>query len=73
VELTWSGLTLKLLVEGRVMSVDKKERTKPSPPAKGGAGSRVLKPRPASNPRSHEEIIADAEKKFSKTLAYLAK
>jgi len=55
------------------MAVDKKERTKSAPPAKRGGGSRILKPRPAAKPRSHEELIADAEKKFAKTLAYLAR
>jgi hypothetical protein len=55
------------------MAVNKKERAKSAPPAKRGEASRILKPRPAVKPRSHEEITADAEKKFSKTLAYLAK
>ncbi len=55
------------------MAVDKKEQTTSGPPAMRGGTSRILKPRPVKNPRSHEEIIADAENKFSKTLAYLAK
>jgi hypothetical protein len=55
------------------MSVDKKERTKSVPPTKAAGSPRVLKPRPVNNPRSHEEIVSDAEKKFSKTLAYLAR
>ena len=55
------------------MGVDKKERAKLAPPAKAGGTSSVLKPRAVKNPRSHEEIVADAERKFSKTLAYLAK
>jgi hypothetical protein len=71
--LTWSDLTPKLLAEGRAMAVDKNERTKSAPPAKRGGSSRILKPRPVVKPRPHEEIIADAEKKFSKTLAYLAR
>jgi len=55
------------------MAVDKKERTKSATPPKRGGSSRVLKSRPVAKPRSHKEIIADAEKKFSKTLAYLAR
>jgi hypothetical protein len=55
------------------MAVDKKERSKSAPPVERGGSSRILKPRPVNKPRSHKEIIADAEKKFSKTLAYLAK
>jgi hypothetical protein len=55
------------------MAVDKNERTKSAPSAKRGGSSRILKPRPIAKPRPHEEIIADAEKKFSKTLAYLAR
>jgi hypothetical protein len=55
------------------MAVDKKERTKSAPAAKRAGNPTVRKPRPVSEPRSHEEIIADAEKKFSKTLAYLAR
>jgi len=55
------------------MAVDKRERTKSALSVKRDGSSRILKPRPVSNPRSHEEIIADAEKKFSKTLAYLAR
>ena len=55
------------------MAVDKKERTRSAPATKRGESSRILKPRPMNEPRSHEEIITDAEKKFSKTLAYLAR
>jgi len=33
----------------------------------------VLKARRVKHPRSDEEIVTDAEKKFSKTIAYLAK
>ena len=57
------------------MSVDTKDETGSAQSAPRGQSilSRVLKPRPAKNPRSHEEIIADAEKTFSKTLVYLAK
>jgi hypothetical protein len=71
--LTWSDLTPKLLRQGKVMSVDKKERAKLAPHAKAGGSSSVLKPRAVKNFRSYEEIVADAEKKFSKTLVYLAK
>lgn len=55
------------------MAVDKKERTRSAPAAPRGESAPTLKARPVKNPRSHEEIIADAEKKFSKTLAYLAR
>jgi hypothetical protein len=71
--LTWGDLTPKLSAEGRVMAVDKKERTQSAPAAKRGGTPRILKPRPMNKTRSHEEIIADAEQKFSKTLAYLAR
>jgi hypothetical protein len=57
------------------MSVETKDGTGSAPPAQRGQSilSRVLKALPVKNSLSREEIIADAEKKFSKTLAYLAK
>jgi hypothetical protein len=33
----------------------------------------VLKARRIQNPRSYEEMLADAKKRFSKTIAYLAR
>jgi len=33
----------------------------------------VLKARPVQNPRSYEEMLAHAKKRFSKTIAYLAR
>jgi hypothetical protein len=55
------------------MAVDKKERTRSAAANQRGESAPTLKPRRVKNPRSHEEIIAEAEKKFSKTLAYLAR
>jgi hypothetical protein len=55
------------------MSDETKDRTGPAPPAQRipSVLSPVLKARRVKNPRSHLEIVADAEKKFSKTIAYL--
>ena len=57
------------------MSDETKDRTGSAPPAQRSPNvlAPVLKARRVKQPRSQEEIIADAEKKFSKTLAYLAK
>ena len=57
------------------MSDETKDRIGSAPPAQRSPSvlSPVLKARRVKNPRSHQEIVADAEKKFSKTLAYLAK
>jgi hypothetical protein len=57
------------------MSDETKDRTGSAPPAKRSQSilSPMLKARRVKHPRSHDEIEADAEKKFSKTLAYLAK
>ena len=44
-------------------------------PREGGneACSAVLQARPVKNPRSFEEMLEHAKKRFSKTLAYLAR
>ena len=57
------------------MSDETKDRTGSDPLAQRGRSilSPALKARRVKNPRSQLEIVADAEKKFSKTLAYLAK
>jgi hypothetical protein len=54
---------------------DEKDRTGSAPPARRSPSvlSPVLKARRVKHPRSQQEIVAGAEKKFSKTLAYLAK
>jgi hypothetical protein len=56
-----------------VMSLSTAERTRAASASESNAQPRVLKARPVKNPRSLEEIITDAEKKFPKTLAYLAR
>jgi hypothetical protein len=57
------------------MSDETKDRIGSAPPAQRNPSvlSPVLKARRVKHPRSQQEIVADAEKKFSKTLAYLAK
>jgi hypothetical protein len=57
------------------MSDETKDRTGSAPPAQRGGNilSPMLKARRIKCSRSQEEIVADAEKKFSKTIAYLAK
>jgi hypothetical protein len=44
----------------------------PAPAEGRSENPRVLKARRVERPRSHEDIIGEAEKKFPKTLAYLA-
>jgi hypothetical protein len=57
------------------MSVETKDGTGPATNTQRGQSilSPVLKARRVKKPRSHEEIITDAEKKFSKTITHLAK
>jgi hypothetical protein len=57
------------------MSYKTKDRTGSAPPAQRSPSvlSPVLKARRVKHSRSQEEIVADAEKKFSKTIAHLAK
>ena len=55
------------------MGVETKEETGSTPQRGQSILSPVLKARRVKHPRSHEEIVTDAEKKFSKTIAYLAK
>jgi hypothetical protein len=57
------------------MSDETKEKAGSTPPAQRGESilSPVLKARRVKRSRSQEEIVADAEKKFSKTIAHLAK
>jgi hypothetical protein len=45
-------------------------RTASLPPP-GGRVRRPVTARPRANPRSHEEIIADAKKRYADALAYL--
>ena len=52
------------------MAVNTKPRT--AMPAPAGRVPRPVLSRPPANPRSHEEIIADAKKRHVKALAYLA-
>jgi hypothetical protein len=53
------------------MATSTQQRTAPLP-TPGGRVSRPVLSRPPANPRSHEEIIADAKKRHAEALAYLA-
>jgi hypothetical protein len=70
--LTWIEINPTLLSR---MSMENKDGIGPTRPVQRGQSilSPALKVRRVKNPRSHEEIITDAEKKFSKTIAYLTK
>ena len=55
------------------MGVETKDETGSTAQRGQSILSPVLKARRVKHPRSDEEIVTDAEKKFSKTIAYLAK
>jgi hypothetical protein len=54
------------------MTGNTKPRTEPMPAPGGGRVPRPVLARKPANSRSHEEIIADAKKRYAKALAYLA-
>jgi hypothetical protein len=54
------------------MTGNTKPRTEPMPAPGGGRVPRPVLARKPANPRSLEEIIADAKKRYAKALAYLA-
>jgi hypothetical protein len=53
------------------MDANTKQRTATTP-APGDRVRRPVRTRPPANPRSHEDIIADAKKRHADALAYLA-